>query len=78
MINRVLQGKEPIIYGDGEQKRCFSFINDVIYCIEKVITMDGLDGEVINIGPDEEYVTVNHLARKISELIGVNKICTDS
>ena len=25
MINRMLQGKAPIIYGDGEQKRCFSY-----------------------------------------------------
>ena len=30
MINRALQGKAPIIYGDGSQTRCFSFIQDVI------------------------------------------------
>lgn len=30
MINRLLQGKAPIIYGDGLQKRCFSFLEDVI------------------------------------------------
>ena len=24
MLNRMLQGKQPILYGDGEQKRCFS------------------------------------------------------
>ncbi len=71
MINRILQGKRPIIYGDGEQKRCFSFIGDVIYCIEKTITMDGLNSEVINIGPDEEFVTINELATKICEIIGV-------
>lgn len=72
MINRILQGKRPIIYGDGEQKRCFSFIGDVTFCIEKAILLDGLNGEVINIGPDEEYVTVNELAKKISMLIGVD------
>lgn len=71
MINRILQGKRPIIYGDGEQKRCFSFIGDVTYCIEKAILLDGLNGEVINIGPDEEYITVNELAKKISMLLGV-------
>lgn len=72
MINRILQGKRPIIYGNGEQKRCFSFINDVTYCIEKAILLDGLNGETINIGPDEEYITINELGRKISTLIGVN------
>ena len=30
MINRVLNGKAPIVYGDGEQVRCFSDIDDVV------------------------------------------------
>lgn len=67
MINRMLQGKQPVIYGDGEQKRTFSFINDCIYCLEKVITQEGLNGEVINIGPDEEFVTINYLAKEIAK-----------
>ena len=33
-INRNLQSKPSIIYGDGLQKRCFSYIDDVIYCLE--------------------------------------------
>ena len=67
MTNRMLQGKQPIIYGDGEQKRSFSFIQDCIYCIEKVITQDDLNGEIINIGPDEEFVTINDLAKEIAK-----------
>lgn len=71
MINRILQGKRPVIFGDGQQTRCYSFVDDVIYCIEKTITMDGLNGEVINIGPDEEYVTVNELAQMICRILDV-------
>lgn len=67
MINRMLQNKQPIIYGNGEQKRCFSFIQDCIYCIEKVITQDNLNGEIINIGPDEEFITINQLAKEIAK-----------
>ena len=67
MINRMLQNKQPIIYGDGNQKRSFSFINDCIYCIEKTILQDNLNGEVINIGPDEEFVTINELAEEIAK-----------
>lgn len=67
MINRMLQGKQPIIYGDGEQKRTFSFIDDCISCIERVVLQDNLNGEVINIGPDEEFVTVNYLAEIIAK-----------
>jgi UDP-glucose 4-epimerase len=32
-------------------------------------TLPGLDGEVINIGPDEETVTINELARLLAELL---------
>ena len=33
MLNRMMQKKAPIIYGDGEQKRCFSYIDDCISCL---------------------------------------------
>jgi UDP-glucose 4-epimerase len=69
MISRMLQGNQPIIYGDGTQKRCFSFIGDALQCIEKMILDDGLDREVINIGPDEEFVSINDLAKTIAELL---------
>lgn len=69
MINRMLKGEQPIIYGDGEQKRCFSYIGDCINCIEKVITNDNLNGEVINIGPDEEFVSINELAKEIASIL---------
>jgi UDP-glucose 4-epimerase len=66
----MLQGKQPVIYGDGTQKRCFSFVQD---CVEPLVAMGlepGLDGEVFNVGPDEEFVTVIELARSIADLLG--------
>jgi len=69
MVNRMLQGKQPIIYGDGNQKRCFSFIADDIACIEQMMVKSDLRGETINIGPDEEFVTINQLAQTIAELL---------
>ena len=33
MINRMLQKKAPIIYGNGKQKRCFSYIGDCLTCL---------------------------------------------
>jgi len=68
-INLMLQGRQPFIYGSGEQKRCFSFVNDCISCLSKMTTEKEVVGEVINIGPDEETVTINELAETISGLL---------
>ena len=52
-INRVLREKPPIIYGDGEQTRAFSFIEDVTPAIANAGFFDEANGEAINIGSDE-------------------------
>jgi len=69
MINLMLQGRQPIIYGDGMQMRCFSFVNDVIDCLAKVAFADNVKGETINVGPDEEFITLNKLAETIAKLL---------
>ena len=72
MINLMLQGRQPFIYGDGEQLRCFSFINDVTNPLMKIGFQQGISGEVINIGPDEGTVSINVLAQTIAKLINFN------
>tara|TARA_A100001011_G_scaffold161524_1_gene169920 strand:- start:599 stop:1255 length:657 start_codon:yes stop_codon:yes gene_type:complete len=71
-INRNLQNKSSIIYGDGNQKRCFSYIDDVIYCLEKLALDKKISKEIINIGPDEETITINELARLVANETGYN------
>ena len=68
MLNRMMQKKAPIIYGDGEQKRCFSYIDDCISCLIPMLDQKNLHREVINIGPDEEFVTVNQVAEICSNI----------
>jgi UDP-glucose 4-epimerase len=70
MINRCLQNKPPVIYGDGTQKRCFSYIDDCIYCLIKLIINPNIVSQTVNIGPDEEFVTVTELADLVMELTG--------
>lgn len=67
MINRCKLGKSPIIYGDGEQKRCFSPVSDCIPSLIKMIS-GVADGEIVNIGPDYGEITVLKLARMIMDL----------
>ena len=62
MINRNLQNKPAIIYGDGKQTRCFSYVGDCINCLEKMALDPNIVGEIINIGPDEGTITVAELA----------------
>lgn len=68
MINRVLQEKPPIIYGDGLQTRCFSYVGDCIQCLEKLALDPDVVYETINIGPDEGTVTVKEMALKVMEV----------
>ena len=72
MLNRMLQGKQPIIYGDGEQQRCFSDIEDCLYCLKQLAFQNDVVGEIINIGPDEEPVTINKLAEMCANETGLN------
>jgi UDP-glucose 4-epimerase len=73
MINRNLQGKPAIIYGDGEQTRCFSYVADCIFCLEKLAFDPNIVGEIVNIGPDEGTITVKELARLVAEECGMTE-----
>jgi UDP-glucose 4-epimerase len=69
MINLMLQGRQPIIYGDGEQRRCFSFAQDMMDCFVRAGKQKDVVGEVINIGPDEEFVSINELSVMLAEML---------
>jgi UDP-glucose 4-epimerase len=70
MTNRMLQGKQPVIYGDGTQLRCFSFIQDVIAPIMQACESEQAVGQVINIGPDESPISILQLAERLAAIIG--------
>jgi len=72
MANLMLQGRPPIIYGDGEQRRCFSYISDCVGVLAAMATEPSVVGEIINIGPDEEFISVNELANKLANITGCN------
>ena len=71
-LNRMLQGKSPIVYGDGKQKRCFSYIDDCLSCMIPMLDQKNLNKQIINIGPDEEFVTVNKVVEICSNITGSN------
>ena len=72
MTNLMLQGRQPVIYGDGNQKRCFSDIQDCIFCLDKLLLDPKIKSQVVNIGPDEEVITIKELFEKISNKMKFN------
>ena len=73
MINLMLQNRRPLIYGDGEQKRCFSDIDDCIYSLDRMLTDPKIIFQTINIGPDNEVISINELFYKLSNKLKFNK-----
>lgn len=68
-INLMLQGRQPYIYGDGNQMRCFSFVSDDIDPLKQMAFSPEVVGQIINIGPDDEFVTINELAAVTARLL---------
>jgi len=69
-MNQIMQGRPLTIFGDGMQSRAFTYIKDVSPIIAKSICIKGAYNEIFNIGADDVY-TVNELAEKVCELMGV-------
>lgn len=71
MANLMLQGRQPIIYGDGSQTRCFSMIQDDVEIFIKLLDYDGQmkNGEVFNIGPDDREISILDLAKLIASIL---------
>jgi UDP-glucose 4-epimerase len=69
MINLMLQGRQPIIYADGSQTRCFSDISDDVDCLVEFAENPKAVGEIFNIGPDENPVTILELAQIVAKLL---------
>lgn len=67
--NRMLLGKQPIIYGDGSQKRSFTFVTDVVEPLFRAATLPEANRQIINVGPDKESTTVLELAEIIAEIL---------
>lgn len=69
-LNRLKLGLPVYIYGDGEQKRCFSPVSDCIHSLVRVGRGD-IDGEIVNIGPDGSEITINELLELCERTTGL-------
>ena len=68
-VTAALQGAPLQVYGDGNQSRCFCHVADVVDAIVRLANTPGADGQVFNLGSDEE-ITINDLAKRVIKLSG--------
>ena len=67
-ITRALKGEPIYIYGDGEQRRSFSYISDVAPQIARSGLMAETDGQIINVGATEDY-SINELVDALEDAL---------
>jgi nucleoside-diphosphate-sugar epimerase len=65
MVLRALRDEPILVYGDGQQSRCFSAVSDVVRGTLLLADTDASKGEIFNIGTDEE-ITITRLAERIA------------
>ena len=69
-IERLLQGKELIIHGDGEQTRDFTYVGNVVSAPLLAAEAEGEPGSVFNIAGGGR-ARINELAESVSAMFGV-------
>lgn len=68
MVTRMLTGQRPIIYGDGEQSRDFTFVENVVRANLAAAAADA-EGISVNIACGARY-TLNQLVETLNQLMG--------
>jgi UDP-glucose 4-epimerase len=68
-VQSALRDKPVSIYGTGQQRRCFCYVEDVVEAVVGLINCKEAAGGVYNIGSAEE-ITIEGLADKVIEMTG--------
>jgi UDP-glucose 4-epimerase len=68
-MNALMKGKAYFIYGDGNQRRCFSYIDDVVDALYKC-GFENVHGKTFNMGADKDY-SLNELSETVQKVTGI-------
>ena len=66
-IKAALLDQPLVIYGNGEQTRCFADVSDVIEAFCKLMNTPECAGEIFNVGTTES-ISITDLAQKVKEM----------
>ena len=68
-IEQAMKGDPITVYGDGNQTRCFSLVNDVVECMIALMKNELSIGLAVNIGSTSE-ISIMYLAERVRVLTG--------
>ncbi len=68
-LRRILVGEPPTIFGDGNQTRDFTFVEDTAALIVAIASMPALDDEPVNVASGNE-VSVRELVGALCRYVG--------
>jgi len=66
-VQSALLGHPIQVYGDGEQTRCFTYVDDVVEALVGLAHCPQAVGEIFNVGSEEE-ISINELAKMVKRL----------
>jgi nucleoside-diphosphate-sugar epimerase len=69
-MKSLIEGTPPTIYGDGEQSRDFTYVEDVVALCLKAARAFNVSGNMYNAGNGNRY-TLNEVWRQLQEIEGV-------
>lgn len=75
-VIRVLNGRAPIVFGDGSQGRDFTYVTDTADGLWRAAAQDALVGQTVNIGWGR-MVSVREVAEEILRQTGRNDIAVE-
>lgn len=75
-ISTLLSGEQPVIYGDGEQSRDFTYIDNVVAANLSAAVSEGASGKVINVA-NGQRITLNELLSELKELTGKQDVTAE-
>jgi nucleoside-diphosphate-sugar epimerase len=70
-LRRLLNGEELVIFGDGEQKRDFNYVDDAVRAFLLAAASDDANGQIYNLG-DARHVSLRELAELLASRHGAS------
>ena len=67
----LIEGRQPTIYGDGEQTRDFTYVANVVDGVLRACDAPGAAGEAINVACGTR-ISLNELLRVMNQIVGTN------